>query len=71
MKIESLHVIRTGRQVHQVGFLALMFILQHCYEFGLNYVTIYAFRMDNFKNNPDEVELSYGIDFRENERFTQ
>lgn len=53
MKTEGLHVIRTWRQVHQAGFLAL---IQHCYEFGVNYVTIYAFSMDNFKNSPGEVE---------------
>ncbi|XP_068645799.1 dehydrodolichyl diphosphate synthase CPT3-like [Aristolochia californica] len=42
---------------HQVGFLALMSILQYCYELGVKYVTIYAFSIDNFKRQPEEVQL--------------
>ncbi|KAG9444084.1 hypothetical protein H6P81_015424 [Aristolochia fimbriata] len=42
---------------HQVGFLALMSVLQYCYELGVKYVTVYAFSVDNFKRNPDEVQL--------------
>lgn len=41
---------------HRVGFLALMWILQHCYELGVKYVTIYAFSIDNFKRSPEEVQ---------------
>lgn len=40
---------------HKVGFMALMCILQYCYELGVKYVTVYAFSIDNFKRKPDEV----------------
>ncbi|XP_077231971.1 dehydrodolichyl diphosphate synthase CPT3-like [Tasmannia lanceolata] len=40
---------------HKVGFLALMSILQHCYELGVKYVTVYAFSIDNFNRKPEEV----------------
>lgn len=43
-------------QGHRVGYLTLKSILLHCYELGIKYVTIYAFSIDNFKRNPDEVE---------------
>ena len=41
---------------HRVGFAALISTLQHCYEMGVKYVTVYAFSIDNFKRKPDEVE---------------
>lgn len=41
---------------HRVGFLALMSMLQYCYELGVKYVTIYAFSIDNFKRRPEEVQ---------------
>ncbi|KAJ9160085.1 hypothetical protein P3X46_025519 [Hevea brasiliensis] len=41
---------------HRAGFLALISILKYCYELGVKYVTIYAFSIDNFKRNPDEVK---------------
>jgi ditrans,polycis-polyprenyl diphosphate synthase len=41
---------------HRVGFLALMSMLKYCYEFGVRYVTIYAFSIDNFKRCPEEVQ---------------
>ncbi|KAE7997815.1 hypothetical protein FH972_002417 [Carpinus fangiana] len=41
---------------HRVGFLALMSMLKYCYEFGVRYVTIYAFSIDNFKRHPEEVQ---------------
>ncbi|KAL7200880.1 hypothetical protein ACSBR1_032744 [Camellia fascicularis] len=40
---------------HRIGFLALMSMLQYCYELGVKYVTIYAFSIDNFKRRPEEV----------------
>ncbi|XP_021817072.1 dehydrodolichyl diphosphate synthase 6-like [Prunus avium] len=41
---------------HRVGFLALMSMLKYCYELGVRYVTIYAFSIDNFKMDPEEVQ---------------
>ncbi|XVF32408.1 hypothetical protein REPUB_Repub17cG0079800 [Reevesia pubescens] len=41
---------------HNVGFSALMSVLRYCYEFGVRYVTIYAFSIDNFKRSPEEVQ---------------
>ncbi|XP_047328083.1 dehydrodolichyl diphosphate synthase CPT3-like [Impatiens glandulifera] len=41
---------------HNAGFYALMYMLQYCYEFGLKYVTVYAFSIDNFKRRPEEVK---------------
>ncbi|KAJ6820006.1 dehydrodolichyl diphosphate synthase 6-like [Iris pallida] len=41
---------------HRVGFSALTSTLQYCYEMGIDYVTIYAFSIDNFKRKPDEVQ---------------
>ncbi|XP_022758390.1 dehydrodolichyl diphosphate synthase 6-like [Durio zibethinus] len=41
---------------HKVGFSALMSMLRYCYEFGVRYVTIYAFSIENFKRSPEEVQ---------------
>ncbi|KAH0993552.1 hypothetical protein GBA52_005035 [Prunus armeniaca] len=41
---------------HRVGFLALMSMLKYSYELGVRYVTIYAFSIDNFKRDPEEVQ---------------
>ncbi|XVF71990.1 hypothetical protein PTKIN_Ptkin12aG0085000 [Pterospermum kingtungense] len=41
---------------HKSGFLALMSMLKYCYEFGVRYVTIYAFSIENFKRSPEEVQ---------------
>ncbi|XP_004307838.1 PREDICTED: dehydrodolichyl diphosphate synthase 6-like [Fragaria vesca subsp. vesca] len=41
---------------HRVGFVALMSMLKYCYELGVRYVTIYAFSIDNFKRQPEEVQ---------------
>lgn len=40
---------------HRAGHSALMSMLRYCYEFGVKYVTIYAFSIDNFKRSPKEV----------------
>lgn len=42
---------------YRAGFLAIMSMLQYCYEFGVEYTTIYAFSIDNFKRRPEEVQL--------------
>ncbi|KAK9040966.1 hypothetical protein V6N11_016099 [Hibiscus sabdariffa] len=42
--------------VHKAGFSVLKSMLKYCYEFGVRYVTVYAFSIDNFKRNPEEVE---------------
>ncbi|ERN17217.1 hypothetical protein AMTR_s00044p00169460 [Amborella trichopoda] len=41
---------------HRYGFVSLMSTLRYCYEMGVEYVTIYAFSIDNFKRRPDEVQ---------------
>lgn len=41
---------------HRAGYLALTNMLKYCYEFGVKYVTIYAFSIDNFKRRPEEVQ---------------
>ncbi|KAI3980630.1 hypothetical protein MKX01_025195 [Papaver californicum] len=41
---------------HRAGFLALMSMLQYCYELGVKYVTAYAFSVDNFNHDPEEVK---------------
>ncbi|GLJ36647.1 hypothetical protein SUGI_0737310 [Cryptomeria japonica] len=41
---------------HEFGAESLMQSLKHCYEFGVKYVTIYAFSIENFKRSPEEVE---------------
>ncbi|KAL6132379.1 hypothetical protein ACLB2K_070749 [Fragaria x ananassa] len=41
---------------HRVGFVALMSMLKYCYELGVRYVTIYAFSIDNFKRQREEVQ---------------
>lgn len=46
---------------HKVGFSALMPMLQHCYEFGISYVTIYAFSIENFKRCPEEGKCMMDI----------
>lgn len=40
---------------HRAGFSGLISILRYCYELGVKYVTVYAFSIDNFKRQPDEV----------------
>ncbi|KAI3939027.1 hypothetical protein MKW92_029314 [Papaver armeniacum] len=48
---------------HRAGFLALMLMLRYCYELGVKYVTAYAFSVDNFNRDPEEVKhrASYGV----------
>ncbi|GMJ09070.1 cis-prenyltransferase 1, cis-prenyltransferase 3 [Hibiscus trionum] len=41
---------------HKAGFSALKAMLKYCYEFGVRYVTVYAFSIDNFKRNPEQVQ---------------
>nr|KJB42262.1 hypothetical protein B456_007G145600 [Gossypium raimondii] len=41
---------------HKIGFSALMSMLKYCYEFGVRYVTVYAFSIENFKRSPEEVQ---------------
>ena len=40
---------------HKAGYSSLMSMLLYCYELGVKYVTVYAFSIDNFKRQPDEV----------------
>nr|XP_043626411.1 dehydrodolichyl diphosphate synthase CPT3-like [Erigeron canadensis] len=40
---------------YRAGFSTLMSMLRYCYELGVNHVTVYAFSIDNFKRNPQEV----------------
>lgn len=41
---------------HKAGFSALVSILRYCYELGVQYVSVYAFSIDNFKRKPKEVQ---------------
>ncbi|KAJ1412453.1 Decaprenyl diphosphate synthase-like [Sesbania bispinosa] len=41
---------------HRAGFSALLPMLRYCFEFGVKYVTVYAFSIDNFKRKTEEVE---------------
>ncbi|KAL4348486.1 hypothetical protein GQ457_17G004240 [Hibiscus cannabinus] len=41
---------------HDAGAMALLYLLVYCYELGIKYVTVYAFSIDNFKRNPEEVQ---------------
>ncbi|KAJ8899478.1 hypothetical protein K2173_018452 [Erythroxylum novogranatense] len=45
-----------GGDGHRFGLLALMSMLKYCCEFGVEYVTIYAFSIDNFKRKPEEIQ---------------
>lgn len=40
---------------HRFGFLTLMSMLKYCYELNIKYVSIYAFSIDNFRRQPEEV----------------
>ncbi|KAH9304792.1 hypothetical protein KI387_009196, partial [Taxus chinensis] len=41
---------------HEFGYSSLMHTLRDCYELGIEYVTVYAFSIDNFRRTQDEVE---------------
>ncbi|KAF2310864.1 hypothetical protein GH714_017812 [Hevea brasiliensis] len=41
---------------YKAGYLALLKTLTYCYELGVRYVTIYAFSIDNFRRQPQEVQ---------------
>lgn len=41
---------------HKAGFASLITILNHCYQLGVKYVTVYAFSIENFKRKPEEVQ---------------
>ncbi|KAG8093864.1 hypothetical protein GUJ93_ZPchr0012g20951 [Zizania palustris] len=41
---------------HRLGFSALIASLLYCYEMGVEYITVYAFSIDNFKRDPTEVQ---------------
>ncbi|URD85388.1 FAR1 DNA-binding domain, partial [Musa troglodytarum] len=41
---------------HKVGFNSLLAVLRYCYELGVEYVTVYAFSIDNFRRKPEEVK---------------
>eukprot|EP01018_Ginkgo_biloba_P037300 Gb_25062 [translate_table: standard] len=40
---------------HEFGYESLMSTLKDCYELGINYVTVYAFSIDNFRRSEEEV----------------
>lgn len=44
------------RDGYNAGFQTLLTMLLYCYELGVKYITAYAFSIDNFKRNPEEVE---------------
>ncbi|CAK7346417.1 unnamed protein product [Dovyalis caffra] len=60
---------------HKFGLLALFSCVKYGYELGVRYLTFYAFSIDSFKQNPDEVEplmdlfLEYVQGFMKEETF--
>lgn len=42
---------------HRAGYKSLISILNYCYELGVKYITVYAFSIENFKRQPEEVQL--------------
>nr|ABK51403.1 LLA-66 [Lilium longiflorum] len=50
---------------HNIGFLTLVRILRYCCEMGVEYVTLYAFSIDNFNRKPNEVQYVMNL-IREN-----
>jgi len=46
---------------HSKGFDKLTEVLQWCYELSIPEVTLYAFSLENFKREPDEVEALMSI----------
>ncbi|GJV79462.1 dehydrodolichyl diphosphate synthase 6-like protein [Tanacetum coccineum] len=41
---------------YRVGYSTLMSMVRYCFEMGVKHVTFYAFSIDNFKRNPEEVQ---------------
>ncbi|XVF01624.1 hypothetical protein REPUB_Repub04eG0104400 [Reevesia pubescens] len=41
---------------YEAGALAFLYVPVYCYELGVKYVTAYAFSIDNFKRNPEEIQ---------------
>jgi len=56
---------------HSKGFDKLTEVLQWCYELHIPEVTLYAFSLENFKREPDEVEALMGIFKEKIERLLQ
>lgn len=54
-RYEKTHNLGSGMG-HRAGYISLMSLLKYCYQFGVNYVTVYAFSIDNFKRQPEEVQ---------------
>ncbi|KAK4764019.1 hypothetical protein SAY87_013457 [Trapa incisa] len=42
---------------HKAGYESLISILNYCYQLGVKYITVYAFSIENFKRQPEEVQL--------------
>ncbi|PWA49660.1 Di-trans-poly-cis-decaprenylcistransferase-like protein [Artemisia annua] len=41
---------------YRAGYSTLMSMVRYCYEMGVKHVTFYAFSIDNFKRDPEEVQ---------------
>ncbi|KAK4347587.1 hypothetical protein RND71_033926 [Anisodus tanguticus] len=41
---------------YEAGFLAVMALIKYCFELSIEYMTIYAFSIDNFRRKPEEVQ---------------
>lgn len=54
-RYEKTHNLESGMG-HRVGYISLMSLLKYCYQLGVRYVTVYAFSIDNFKRQPEEVQ---------------
>ncbi|CAM8908102.1 unnamed protein product [Rhodiola kirilowii] len=53
-RYEKTHNLEPGMG-HRAGYISLMGLLKYCYQLGVKYVTVYAFSIDNFKRQPEEV----------------
>ncbi|OWM68315.1 hypothetical protein CDL15_Pgr004797 [Punica granatum] len=42
---------------HKAGYESLLSILTYCYELGVKFATVYAFSIENFKRQPEEVQF--------------
>lgn len=56
---------------HRAGFYAFMSLLKYSYVLGVKYVTAYAFSIDNFKRDPEEVKMVMDLMVEKMEGFLE
>ncbi|GAB4848389.1 hypothetical protein Ancab_003084 [Ancistrocladus abbreviatus] len=50
------HSLKEG-DGHRHGFSTLVTLLKYCSELGIKYISIFAFSIDNFRRQPEEVKM--------------